>query len=101
MPAHNSFGLHDHQNIRPSRPQISQRSPEETIQAVQSRTRSFAFENRDLLAQRENFERCIHATAEEDSAGRDHCKYQIEHEATVVAPGNGATAGLRSRITGR
>ena len=49
---------------------------------VSAGARPFAFEHSDLLPQREDFKRCIHATAEEHADGGEECGDEIEHEST-------------------
>ena len=66
MPADHGLGLNDGENVRPSRPQLAQDGPEEAIEPSQ-RARPFPFEDGDLLAQREDFNGGIRATAEENA----------------------------------
>ena len=80
MPAHDGLRFYDDQNIRPSRPQLAQCGPEETIKARQCGARPLAFEHSDLLPQREDFKRCMQATAEEHTHGSEECGDEVEHE---------------------
>ena len=80
MPSHDGLRSYDRQNIRPSRPELAHGGPEETIQAGQCRARPLAFEYRHLLPQREDFQRGVHATAEECPNGSEECWEQMEHE---------------------
>jgi hypothetical protein len=82
MPSDYGLRFHDCQNIRPSRPEISQGGPKETIQTGEYRARAFAFENSYLLPQLEDFQRIIHAAAEEDTDGCEECCEQIDHTST-------------------
>jgi hypothetical protein len=77
---------------------MPQHGPEEAVEAVQRRSRPLTFEHGDLLPQREDFKRGIHATAEESADGSQECGDQIEHESTVVTSHNTSTARLRLRI---
>jgi hypothetical protein len=65
MPGNHSLGFNNGQNVRPSRPELTQGGPEETIEPSQRRARPFPFEDGDLLAQREDFDGRIRATTEE------------------------------------
>ena len=67
MPADDCLRLHNNQRIRPSRPKLPQRGPEQTIKAVQCRSRSFAFEHSDLVAQREDLKRSIYGAAKKNA----------------------------------
>jgi hypothetical protein len=40
----------------------------------------FRFQHGDLLPESENFERYLHASAQEDSDSSQECENQIEHE---------------------
>jgi hypothetical protein len=93
MPSDDGLRFHDDQNIRPSRPDVPQRGPEETIKADKCGSRPFAFEYSGLLPQRQDFKGDIHATAEEDTDGSEECGNPIAHESTVVTPYNASPRG--------
>jgi hypothetical protein len=95
MPSDHRLRFHNDQNIRPSRPYVPQRGPEETVEAVQGGSRPFSFEHGDLLPQRENFQGGIHTSAEEDADGSQECGDQMEHESTVVTSHDTCTARPR------
>jgi hypothetical protein len=44
------------------------------------------FEHSDLLPRREDFQRSIHATAEERTDCSEECSDEVEHESTLVPP---------------
>lgn len=85
MPTDHGLRFHDNQHIRPSRPDLLQGGPEQTIQAVQCRPRPFPFEDSNLLPEGEDFQCQIGTTAEEDADGRQECRYDAEHDSTFVA----------------
>ena len=60
-------------------PEAAERSPEEAIQGVQYGARPFALQHDDLLAEGEDFQGRIAATAEEDSKHREHGEDEFEH----------------------
>jgi len=97
MPPDHRVRFHNDQNIRPSRPYVPQRGPEEAVEAVQRRSRPFSFEHGDLLSQCENFQGGVHAIAEEGADSSQECGDQVEHESTVVTSHNTSTARLRIR----
>ena len=84
MPPDHRVRFHNDQNIRPSRPYVPQRGPEEAVEAVQRRSRPFSFEHGDLLSQCENFQGGVDAIAEEGADSSQECGDQVEHESTVV-----------------
>jgi hypothetical protein len=51
MPADDSLGPNHNERVAPSRPETLQRNPEQAIRVIQSRSRAFALEHGDLLAQ--------------------------------------------------
>ena len=69
MPADDSLGLHDDEDVGPPGPQVMQGGPEEPVERVQGRPRAFSPEDRNLLPEGENFKRNVTSTAQEDSAG--------------------------------
>ena len=85
MPTDHGLRFHDNQHIRPSRPDLLQGGPEQTIQAVQCRPRPFPFEDSNLLPEGEDFQCRISTTTEEDADGRQECRYDAEHDSTFVA----------------
>ena len=84
MPADDGLGLHNDQDVPPTRPETAQSAPEEAIEGVQGRTRSLAFQYRDLLSKGKDFESRVAATAEEDTYSGEECEYEREHEPIVV-----------------
>jgi hypothetical protein len=57
----------DDENIAPARPQTVQRCPEEPVAGVQFWPRPFTLENRDLLAQGEDFDGGVAPAPKEDA----------------------------------
>jgi len=85
VPTDYRLWFHDEQYIRPSRPNLPQDRPKQTIQAVQCRPRPFPFEDSNLLPQGKDFQRQIGPTTEEGADGRQECRYDAEHDSTFVA----------------
>jgi hypothetical protein len=56
-----------------------ERGPEKSVQRVQYRVRPFAFQNRDVLAEGEDFQRRVAPTAEEDADHRQHGEDEFAH----------------------
>ena len=54
MPADDSVGLDDDEDVSPAGPTTAKGRPEKSVQPVQCLLRSFAFERSDLLAEGEN-----------------------------------------------
>jgi hypothetical protein len=69
VPAGNGLGLHDDKDVGPAGPNAAEGRPEEPVHRVQCWPRPFAFEDRDLLSEGEEFEGGIASTAEEDADG--------------------------------
>jgi hypothetical protein len=63
VPADHGIGFHEDQDVRPARPKLAKRRPEESVQEVQFRPRPFPFQHVDLLSESEEFEGGIAATA--------------------------------------
>src|SRR6202011_3449309 len=72
MPADYRLQFDDDQDVRPSRPHPSEGGPEHAVKAGQRRPRPFALEHRDLLAEREDLQSGIGATAEADAHGSEN-----------------------------
>ena len=68
MPADDGFWFHQHEDVGPAGPDAVG-GPEEPVDRVQRRLRSFPLENGDLLSQGENLEGGVSAIAEEDTDG--------------------------------
>ena len=69
MPADDGLGLHDDEDVSPAGPKTTQGRPEEPVGRVQGWAGALPFEDRDLLAEGENFKRNVTSTAQEDSVG--------------------------------
>src|SRR5215831_11910142 len=67
VPADDSLGLHDDQDIGPTEPEAAERGPEEPVQRVQRWPRPFAFEYGELLPKGENLQGRIPSIAEENA----------------------------------
>jgi hypothetical protein len=67
MPAHNGVRFHNDQDLGPPGPDSAQSSPEQPVHRIQTGTRPFPLEHRDLLSQSEDLKGSILSTAEEDS----------------------------------
>jgi hypothetical protein len=74
MPADDGLELYDDWSVRPPRPKLPEPHPQHAIKAVQCGARMFPFEHGDLLAKREDFERCIRAATEKDPASCRQCQ---------------------------
>jgi hypothetical protein len=74
MPANHGRRLHNYQSVGPSGPESAKDSPEKPIAPIQLRTRTFAFEDGELLSQCQDFERSIASTAQKDSERGDQGK---------------------------
>jgi hypothetical protein len=70
MPCDHRRWFDDHQNIRPSPPQPPQHDRKEPIEAAQQRSATFALQHRHLMAQGEDLQREVEATAKESPEGR-------------------------------
>ena len=79
MPPDHGLRFDDEEHVRPARPHVPEGDPEDAVQAGQRRPRSFALEHRDLLAEREDLQRRLGATAEEDAHGCEHGQQEFEH----------------------
>lgn len=84
MPADDSLGFDDLQDVHPAGPATRQGSPEEPVQGVQRRPRSLALPHRQLLPQGEDFEGDVAAILEEDPDGGEDGEDEFGHELTVV-----------------
>ena len=84
MPADDGLGFEDHQDVLPTRPETAQSAPEEAVEGVQGRARSFPFQYSHLLSQSEDFESRVAATPEEDPNGGGDGERELEHEPTLV-----------------
>jgi hypothetical protein len=67
VPAHYGLRFHDEQQLGPAGLNLTEACPEEPVQPIQTGTRPFPLENRDLLAEGENLEGGVAATTQEDS----------------------------------
>jgi len=85
VPTNHDLRFHDDQHIRPSRPNLWQDGPKQTIKAVQCRPCPFPFEDSNLLPKGEDFQCQIGTTAEEYADGRQKCTYDVEDDSTFVA----------------
>ena len=84
MPHDHGLRFHDGQNIRPSRPQMPQGDPEETIPSAKGWARPLTLEHCDLLPQCEDFKRDVRSTAEEHTDGGEESEDHREHQTVVV-----------------
>ena len=64
VPADDGLGFHDDQDLAPPAPATSKSRPEETVEGVHDGPWPFAFEDSDLLAEREDLKGHIASTAE-------------------------------------
>lgn len=63
MPGDDGVWFNDGKNVGSAGPDAAQGGPEEPVEGVQGRSRSFPLENCDLLSERENFKGGVAATA--------------------------------------
>ena len=63
VPADDGRRFHDDENLGPTGPKAAQRGLEESVEAIQRRSRAFPLENCDLLPKGENLESGVAATA--------------------------------------
>jgi hypothetical protein len=85
VPADNSLGLHNDENIAPAGPTTVESRPEEAVHGIQRRPRSFTFENGDLLPEGEDLKGRIAPTPEEDTDHGEDGENEFGHEITLVA----------------
>ena len=69
MPADHRFGLHEHEDIEPARPDRAKRDPEQPVGSQDPWAATAVGESRELLPEREVLEREFSAAAE----GRADC----------------------------
>jgi hypothetical protein len=67
VPSDDSFWFDHQEDSGPAGPKAAEGRPEESIQLVSDRTRSFAFKHRDLPSEGEDFESRVTPTAKDDS----------------------------------
>jgi len=84
MPGDDGLWLDNYEDIAPARPAAEQRSPEEPVPGVQFRPRPFAFEHRNLLPEREDFDGGIAPGPEEDTDHGEYGEDEFEHEFPLV-----------------
>ena len=84
MPSDNGLRFNDRQNIRPLRPELPQRGPEETVHTSEHGAWPLAFQHSNLLPKGKDLKGSSPATAEEDTDSSEERKDQIEHETTLV-----------------
>ena len=65
MPADDGLRFHNDEGVSPAGPNVAQDGPEEPVERGQRRSRPFALENSDLLAEGEYFEGGVTATVKE------------------------------------
>jgi hypothetical protein len=75
-----------------------QSCPEKPVDRVQGWTRSFPFEDGDLLPKGENFKGGVASAAEEVADGGEETEYAFEHELTVVTWRNVASVDERVKV---
>jgi hypothetical protein len=81
VPADNGLGLHDDEDLAPTRPTAAESRPEEAVPGIQRRPRSFTFEYGDLLPEGEDFEGRVAPTPQKEA---DHSEDEFGHELTLV-----------------
>ena len=67
MPADDGLRLYDDQNVGPAGPEATQSRPEKPVEPVQFGPRPFAFEDGELLSQRQDFDRGVAPAAQENA----------------------------------
>src|SRR5579864_6937571 len=80
VPADHGLRLHHDQDVCPPGPNASQSSPEQPVPGIQSRMRSLAFQDGDLLPQGQDLQGSLLPTAEKDSYDGQESKDELEHE---------------------
>jgi hypothetical protein len=84
VPADYRFWFHDDANIAPAVPEMPKRRPEESVQGMERWTRPFPFENRGLLAKREDLKSHVGPAAEEDTNHGEDGENAMSHEITLI-----------------
>ena len=79
MPADDRLRLDDQKHISPAGPGVSQNRPEQAVQKVQRRPGPFPFEDAQLLAKRQDFQRHVGAAAEEGAGRSKQCEHEGKH----------------------
>jgi hypothetical protein len=93
MPTDDGFWFHQEEDVGPARPDAVQGGPEESIEGVPLRPRSFPLENSDLLSQGENLEGAVAATAEEDADGSTEGEQRFQYELPLITWRNAVPTG--------
>jgi hypothetical protein len=85
VPADNSLGRHDDEDIAPAGPTTAESRPEEAVPGIQKRPRSITFQYGDLLPEGEDFECRVAPTPEEDADHGEDGQDEFGHEPTLVS----------------
>ena len=80
VPAGHGVGHDNDEHVLPAGPVAAEGDPEEPVQRVQYGPRSLAFEHGDLLAEGEDFESGVAATAQEDAECREQGEDEFRHQ---------------------
>jgi hypothetical protein len=84
MPGDDGVWYDDSDDINPTRPEAPQSSPEQPVERVQPGSRSFSFQDGDLLPEGDNLQGGIGPGAEVDAEGSEESEDEMEHEFHVV-----------------
>src|SRR5579862_6311468 len=98
MPADDSFGLHDDQDVGPTGPMVSQRGPEESVEKAQGRPGAFPPQDCELLPKREDFESRVAAVAQEYAGCRQIGEDDFDHETPLVTSRNDPRTASGSEV---
>jgi hypothetical protein len=84
MPGDDGVWYDDSEDINPTRPEAPQSSPKQPVARVQPGSRSFPFQDSDLLPEGDNLQGGIGPGAEVDAEGSEESEDEMEHEFYVV-----------------
>jgi hypothetical protein len=85
MPSHNRFRRDEHKRPFPAAPQFSQNNPEQLMRGRQSETGSSAVQSKQLLSERQVFEKEILAGAEQANHPADKVPKRGNHS-EILSP---------------
>jgi hypothetical protein len=84
VPGDDGVRYDDSEDINPTKPEAPQSSPEQPVERVQPRSRSFPFQDGDLPPEGDNLQGGIGPGAEVDAEGSEENEDEMEHEFQVV-----------------
>jgi hypothetical protein len=84
MPGHHGLRLDDDQRFRPAIPQLAEHKPEQPIKALQFGTGLFPFEDGELLAKNDGFQREFVNCQKKGTQVSNHRTAKGNHRPTLV-----------------